>query len=176
MFERNKVDSVLTNAVPIEITTDGGEVLGGRLLIAAGRTLVEVLNGPGAFIEFEPWGGEAVLVAKSSLRTIKIIQIAKAENLNARVLAAESFDPYSVLGVPPGVGFEEVKNAWHRLSKAYHPDRYASAELPQEVVGYLSAMARRINAAYAALETTLVGSRRAVAMRSAPIFTSPPRA
>ncbi len=175
MFERNNIDNVVLNGVPIEITTDTGEVLAGRLLVAMGRSPVDVLNGPGTFIEFEPWGGAAVLISKSSLRTIKVVQVARPENLKSRVLAADSFDPHGVLGVQAGVGFDEVKAAWHRLSKAYHPDRYASAELPQEVVDYLGAMARRVNAAYAALETALAAPRKPVAMRAAPIFTSQPR-
>ena len=58
-----------------------------------------------------------------------------------------------------------------RLAKAYHPDRYATAELPAEVRDYLAAMARRINAAHAALEVPL----KKQAVRQEPVFTSPGR-
>jgi hypothetical protein len=57
------------------------------------------------------------------------------------------------------------------MAKAYHPDRYATAELPQEVSDYLAAMARRINAAHAALETPI----KRQAARPEPVFTSPGR-
>ncbi len=55
-----------------------------------------------------------------------------------------------------GASRDEVRQAYLRLAKAYHPDRYASVELPEEVRDYLSAMARRVNAAHAALETPRV--------------------
>ena len=44
-------------------------------------------------------------------------------------------------------------------------------ELPDEVRDYLAAMARRINAAHAALEVT----RQKQAARAEPIFTTPAR-
>ncbi|MGE0700498.1 MAG: DnaJ family molecular chaperone [Hyphomicrobiaceae bacterium] len=175
MFERNKIDTVEHSGVAVAITTDDGERLTGRILIPMGRTLVDVLNNTGGFVEFEPWGGERVLVAKSSLRTVKLTQAPRVESLKGRT-SQDGFDPHAILGVAADADIEVVKAAWHRLSKAYHPDRYATAELPQEVMDYLSGMARRINAAYAALEVPLQSSRRAAQMRSQPIFTSRPRA
>ena len=174
MFERNRTDSAVLNGVPVELTTDTGELLTGRLLLAAGRSPADVLNGPGSFIEFEPWGGEAVLVAKATLRTVRLVRVVRPESLKARLAAADGFDPLSILGLAAGASLEEVKTAWHRLSKTYHPDRYASAELPHEVVDYLSAMARRINAAFAALEAPMKASQRTAALRTAPVFTSRP--
>jgi hypothetical protein len=176
MFERNKIETVVKSGVPAEITIDTGEVLAGRMLIAMGRNLADVLNGPGAFVEFEPWGGEALFVAKASMRSVKLVQVPRPEDLKGRVAASDGFDPHGVLGIEAGASLDEIKSAWHRLSKAYHPDRYAAAELPAEVVDYLGAMARRINTAYAALEGPLQASRKASALRAAPVFTSGPRA
>lgn len=53
-------------------------------------------------------------------------------------------DPYQVLGVPPGASEEEIKAAYHRLAKRYHPDLH-----PED-----ARAARRmneLNAAYAAI-------------------------
>ena len=58
--------------------------------------------------------------------------------------------------------------SYFALAKAYHPDRYATAELPEEVRDYLAAMARRINAAHAALEVP----ERKKAVLPEPIFTT----
>ncbi len=175
MFERNKVDTVEQQSVAVELTIDGGEILSGRAMVGIGRTLAGALNGADMFIEFEPWGGERVLISKATIRAVKIVQAAKPESLKSRVAAMDGFDPHTILGVKAGASLEEIKSAWHRLSKTYHPDRYASAELPIEVLDYLAAMARRVNAAYAALEGPLHASRKAAALRSAAVYATPPR-
>ena len=159
MFERNKVDTIQHNGVAVEITTSAGETLGGQILIGTGRSLAQVLNGEGAFVEFEPWGAERMLLSKGSLVAIKPVSTARAESLSGRVAALDGFDPYTILGLRKGASLDEVRSAWHRLSKAYHPDRYASAELPAEVSEYLGSMVRRINAAYSALEASFASRR-----------------
>jgi hypothetical protein len=163
MFERNKIDAVEQQGIAVEMTTDTGDTLGGKVLVARGKALSAVLNSTDTFVDFEPWGGERVLIAKATIRSIKPVQIARPESLASRAASADAFDPYTILGVKVGASLEEVKGAWHRLSMAYHPDRYASAELPSEVLDYLAAMVRRINAAYAALEAPLQARRRALA-------------
>ncbi len=145
------------------------------MLVSPGRSPAEILNGTGDFIEFQPWAGERLFLAKGAIRNLKLTPMPRAESLKGRVAAQDGFDPYAVLGVAAGSGLDEVKAAWHRLSKAYHPDRYATADLPAEVVEYLSVMARRINAAYAALEGPLTLARKSAALRQAPIFESRPR-
>jgi curved DNA-binding protein CbpA len=96
-------------------------------------------------------------------------------SLTARLADGSSFDPHTVLGVPSAASIEDIKAAWHRLSKVYHPDRYQAADLPPEVRDYLAAMARRINAAYSALENAHLASRRVQSGRATPIYTSAPR-
>lgn len=172
MFERNRVDTIEQGGVAVEITTDQGEILAGQVVVGTGRNLAQILNGDGVFIEFEPWGGERVHISKGSVRTIKPVRATRPESLGARINAVDGFDPYTILGVRKGVSLDEAKSAWHRLSMAYHPDRYAMAELPEEVTTYLGAMARRVNAAYAALEATLV-NRASGAVRRAPVRSPP---
>ncbi len=48
-----------------------------------------------------------------------------------------------------------IREAYLRLAKTYHPDRVAGANLPDEVTDYMNRQARRINAAYAMLESTI---------------------
>ena len=172
MFERNKIDNVEHSGVPVEITTDTGDVLKGRILIAMGRNIFEVLNSPGGFLEFEAYGGDRTYFAKGALRNVKLTHVPKVPNLKTRLNDLDSFDPHSILGLPSSASFDDVKAAWHRLSKTYHPDRYATAELPEEVADYLSSMARRVNAAYAALEAPHQVTRRATHARATPVFTS----
>lgn len=172
MFERNRVDNVPEpSAVPVEIVLPDGSASRGKLLVPAGKAFADALNGPGGFIEFEPYGGERCFLAKAHLASVKPVAVPKAFNLGARLGDPGGFDPHAVLGLAAGATRDEVRQAYVRLAKAYHPDRYATAELPEEVRDYLAAMARRINAAHAALEAP----QKRQAAREAPIFTSPGR-
>ena len=173
MFERTKVDNAPEpSAVPVEVVLADGTLTKGKLLVSAGKTLSDALNGTTAFIEFEPYGGERTFLSKAQLASVQLVGVPKAANLSARTREGDSFNPHTILGVAATAGWEEVRQAYHKLAKTYHPDRYASAELPVEVQDYLAAMARRVNAAYAALETP----RQAVkiptaAARAAAVYT-----
>ena len=172
MFDRNSADNVPEpSALSVEVALVDGTITRGKLLVATGKTVVEALNGAGGFIEFEPYGGERSFLAKAQLASIKSVRVPKAPNLRARLSDPDGFDPYAVLGVTVGTSREEARQAYFRLAKAYHPDRYATAELPEEVRDYLAAMARRVNAAHAALEVP----QKRQAVREEPIFTSPGR-
>lgn len=176
MFERNKVDNIEHSGVPVELTTTDGDTVKGRLLIAQGRNVFEVLNGTGAFLEFEPYAGERTFIAKAAISNVKMTNVPRAPDLNQRLRDLDGFDPHSILGLPSHASFDDVRTAWHRLAKIYHPDRYSNAELPIEVKDYLASMARRINAAYSALEAPLQTTKRANVTRATPIYTSPSRA
>ena len=176
MFERNKIDNSLQQAaVPAEVTLDDGRLVKGKFLIATSRSIFEVLNGDGHFLEFETYDGERTLIARSTLKSVKIISVPSGSNLKARVRDSDNFDPYTILGVPSDSSWDEIRAAYLKLSKAYHPDRYATADLPAEVRDYLSAMSRRVNASYAALEIPMQAAKRAVIEKAKPIFTTPQR-
>lgn len=176
MFERNKIDNnPEPQAVPCELTFVDGEVLKGKLLVPVSRTLADVLNGTGAFLEFEPYGGERNWIAKSQVAAVKAVGVPKAGSLKARVRVLDDFEPHMILGVSTDTAWEDIRAAYLRLSKIYHPDRYATAELPDEVRDYLAAMARRINAAHDALQAPRQTAKRNGSERSTPIYTSPAR-
>lgn len=179
MFERNRVDSIVqhtTTTVPAELTLDDGRQVKGKFLAPVSKPFAEVLNGPAAFLEFEPYGGERTFIAKTSIHSVRLTGVPSAQSLDARQRELDGFDPYAILGVPRGASFDDVRHAYHRLAKIYHPDRYANAELPDEVRDYLATMARRVNAAYAALEEPVQIVRKAAASRAEPVYTSRPRA
>lgn len=177
MFERNKVDASAHQqvcAVPIEMILSDASDMRGKLFVPSAKSVSEVLNGPGAFLEFEPYGGERTFLAKAAVRSVKPVNVPVAQGLGSRAREIDPFDPYRVLGIAARADWEDVRQAYHRLAKAYHPDRYASIELPEEVRDYLSTMARRLNLAYAALEVPVQETKKATE-RPAPVYTSPSR-
>lgn len=177
MFERNKVDSQPEQCgVSIEATLEDGSVIKGKVAIPTHKTVYDVLNGQAAFLEFEPFEGERRFIAKSSVRAVKLLAVARGPNLQARLRDADAFDPHAILGLTRAAAWEDVKSSYHRLAKLYHPDRYSAAELPPEVRDYLAGMTRRVNAAYAALEAPQQIVKQAAVHRAAPIYTSPARA
>jgi hypothetical protein len=172
MFERTRVDNIPDlSAMPVEAVFADGATVRGKLLIPGSKTMGDFLNGPGAYVEFEPYGGERTFVAKAQITSIKMLGVPKLPNLKARLRDHDGFDPFAVLGVKPGATREDVRGAYLELAKAYHPDRYATAELPTEVIEYLFAMARRINVAHDALTS----EQKKRSARVEPVFTSPGR-
>ena len=132
MFERSKIDNVPEpSAVPVEVTLLDGSVLKGKVLVPMGKVLSDALNSSGPFLEFEPYGGDRRFVAKAQIAALKLVGIPKAGTLNVR--GADAFDPHAILGIPATASWDEVRQSYHKLAKLYHPDRYASASLPDEV-------------------------------------------
>ena len=177
MFERNRVDNRPERySVPVEIELQHGGEAKGRLRVPAGHAPLDALNGSGGFIEFEPYGGETRFIAKSSIAALRLIGVPRAPRLLSRTSSGDEFDPHSILGVSTESTWEEIRQAYVQLTKTYHPDRFAGTLLPDEVCTYLETMARRINAAYAALETSHRTIRSTPAVQSPPVYTSRPRA
>lgn len=52
------------------------------------------------------------------------------------------------LGVKPDAGNEEIKHAYRRLMKQYHPDRLVASGLPEEMLKLAQEKAKQINVAY----------------------------
>ena len=178
MFERNKVDTITQAqqiAVPAEVTFDTGDVSRGKFYIAANRTFADALNASNPFLEFEAYGEDRRFIAKTSIRNVKLVAVPSGSNLHNRVRDGDNFEPHQVLGVDRTTEWPEVRAAYFALSKVYHPDRYASADLPPEVSDYLTVMSRRINLAYAALEKPHQAVK-AISQRAEPVYTSRPRA
>src|SRR5512137_673160 len=62
----------------------------------------------------------------------------------------DQLDYYGVLKLEPGAGVAEVKAAYYRESRTFHPDRYAAVE-SAEVREMIGRVYRRINEAYTVL-------------------------
>lgn len=71
--------------------------------------------------------------------------------IRARHIAPSSDDPYIVLGLVPGASDDEVRAAYRRLVKLYHPDRHMADGTPPEFIRVAEERMAAINAAYASL-------------------------
>ena len=174
MFERSKADIVDTSGVSVVLMLTDGTELKGRLATPVGRSIAEILNGTTQFFEFEEYAGARTFLARHAIAHIRMASPARGQSL-ARMRDADGFDPFAILGLPLGARFEDVRAAYRDKAKIYHPDRYANAELPEEVKRYLEDMARRINAAFSALEEPHQQSRQNAVHRLAPVYSSPAR-
>jgi hypothetical protein len=174
MFDRSKGDTVDTLGVSVVLTLTDGAELKGRLAVPTGRSMAEILNGTAQFVEFEEYAGARMHLAKHAIGHIRLASPPRGQGL-ARMRDADGFDPHAILGLPLGAPFENVRAAYLAKAKTYHPDRYANAELPDEVKRYLEDMARRINAAFSALEEPHQQSRQNAVHRLAPVYSSPAR-
>lgn len=177
MFERTRIDGGAgdaTSGISVALSLMDGTEVKGRVSVPQGRSLGDVLNGPAPFVEFEEFDGPRQFLAKHAIGGVRPISPARGLGL-ARMRDNDGFDPYGLLELPLGAPFEDVRAAYLRKAKAYHPDRYANAELPAEVRGYLEGMVRRINAAFAALDGARLESRQKPAQRVTPIYSSPAR-
>jgi hypothetical protein len=173
VFERNKVDNSRDiTAAAAQIELDDGRKISGRFLIPRSKALVEVLNGPAQFIEFETYDGDPELIAKSSIRSLRMISAPSGRHPKSFIKDVDNFNPYEILGLEKGASRAAVRTAFLTASKTYHPDRYSSAELPDEVLGYLEAMARRINAAYEVLLDETARAEDFASRRTQPIYQS----
>jgi DnaJ-class molecular chaperone len=73
-----------------------------------------------------------------------------ASEVEALVAALDQLDYFGVLKVPQGASPAEIKAAYYRESRAYHPDRFAA--LPDAAVRDLvGRVYRRVNEAYTVL-------------------------
>ena len=57
-----------------------------------------------------------------------------------------------VLGVSPDASLSEIKKAYRKLVKEYHPDKLASGSVPEEYIAFANQKIRDINEAYEYLE------------------------
>lgn len=163
MFERNRVDNRAETLIAVEVTLADGSAVSGRAVLSPGKGVHKLLEGDEGFIYIDSFAGEGHFIPKTDIRGLKVLTSIKSQTVTLAIPDARNFDPYRVLGLEKGAAFDAIREAYHRLSKLYHPDRYASVELPREVKTYLEGMSKNVNAAFVALKH--------VGQKSEPVFT-----
>lgn len=148
------------NSDPIKVElfmTDGSRRIG-VVLKPRDKTLREIFNqGHERFVEFTCDEFGETIVAKPSIMEIRPFDVKRSadfdtvKDFQAKPAGVERMDAHSLLGVQQGASKDEIHAAYIKGARAYHPDRFAETDLPQEIRAYIDAMARRLNAAYAEL-------------------------
>ncbi len=151
MFERNSQTQAPRKAIAVQIVLNDGEMLKGQLLSRNASSLIDLVNGERAFLEFETYDGELIVIGKSSVQQIRPVEVPEARELAHAARQMERFDPFAILGVTREADAASVREAYHDMVKLYHPDRYAGMELPREVLNYMASVSKRINAAFTAV-------------------------
>ena len=154
MFERNRIDRAGDSSrasSDVEITLESGETISGRLHFPSTRTLGDELNSASSYLDFESHSHERYFVSKQSVQLVQPRHIPRADHLNRAQNKPDTFNPWAVLGVPETASKDDIRDAYHRMVKQYHPDRFATISMPAEIADYINAMSRRINSAHSAL-------------------------
>ena len=135
---------------PVFLTLTDGSVSTVSIRLPLSKRLGDALNNDDVFLDAVTPTGQQQFIAKSSIRMVRSANVPTADQLDGEGPApgTAAFDPYAVLKVPREANKDEIRQAYHRMARLYHPDRIASYELPDEVKDYVRAMLVRINLAF----------------------------
>ena len=140
-------DALIRMPVRIEML-DGSRMDVSLISPRALMKLFDLINREEKFMDAELSSGERIAIAKVGIKSVKSRDIPKGKNLRELTEDKSGFDPYKILEVTAQSDANAVRQAYLVLVRQYHPDRFASVELPKEVSEYLTIMLKRINAAY----------------------------
>ena len=131
------------SAVLAEISLADGSTICGNLFQANQGRLTDLLNDDRKFLPVQTVEGNFVAIAKSAIQTVSLSNPAPAPYRGS--------DPWRILGVNEGVSVDELKQAYHQLVRAHHPDRVKGSGLASEYQELATKNMARINDAYAEL-------------------------
>lgn len=121
-----------------------------RFFSSSPQTLEHVLDGLFFIASADGLIHEAELDYLKSVSDIFGFDAARFEQLVAQHVVPDSgVDPYTVLGLVPGTGKDEVRRVYRRLVAEHHPDRLIAKGVPEELINIATARMSAINQAYA---------------------------
>jgi DnaJ-domain-containing protein 1 len=138
------------NRISVFLTLADNQVVTVSIRLPLSRRLADALNNDDVFLDALTPSGQQQFIAKSTIKLVRSANVPRADQLDSegRVPGTPAFDPYAILKVAKDANPEEIKSAYHRMARLYHPDRIASYELPDEVKDYVRTMLVRINLAF----------------------------
>lgn len=77
--------------------------------------------------------------------------------LRARYVPGAEADPYTVLGVPPDMPYEDIRSHWRTLVRETHPDVMMARGVPEEAIKLATTRLTAINRAWEEIRTGAPG-------------------
>jgi DnaJ-domain-containing protein 1 len=133
-------DKVSKWKIEVELELDNGTRLLGSLFIKPMQRISDLLNDQRQFLPLQTSDGLIVQLQKAA--------IAKVVQLNQNVERDSISDPYEILGVAQSVSNEALKETYHSLCSAYHPDKLLSLGMSTEFIDLANSRIIRIIDAY----------------------------
>lgn len=142
------------NRAPVLLTLSDGSVMTVSMKLPLSNKLVDTLNTSDAFLDVVSLAGEQQFIAKAAIHSVRPMDVPKNNQIDLEIRPAGQgqFEPYTILQVPRTASQEEIRKAYHRMVRLYHPDRISSFDLPEEMMEYARAMLVRINLAFEQLK------------------------
>jgi len=134
--------------IAVTLTLASGPTLNGHVFVKASGHLRDLLNSSERFLEFEKRDLSTVYLAKDNILTIAAMSLPRNDQLQRRTRDLNAFDPYHALGIDRTASPGEIRAAYWKRARDYHPDKLAGIGAPKEVLEYMNSMFARVHAAY----------------------------
>lgn len=149
MFDNSSKSGTVNRAL-VALSLSGGTVINVSIKLPLSNKIADALNNSDQFLDIITMDGDQMFISKADVKQARLVDVPKASQLNFYRRASDraTFDPYAVLKVAKDASADDIRDAYHRLTKLYHPDRLATFDLPPEMQDYARVMQVRINLAY----------------------------
>ena len=139
--------------MPVLITMSDGTQINGAVRLTLTNKLTDALSTSDLFLDILTEDGEQQFVSKAAIRLIRATDGARTQQeAGPRPFAQGPVDPYSTLKLQRDASPDDVKKAYHKMVRLYHPDRIASFDLPEDMLEYARDMLVRVNLAFEELK------------------------
>jgi len=139
----------------LEVCLADGTIIRGTMLIPRDKSVREFIGQPEPFLDIECNENGQMLLSKVQLRYVRPIELPKADNLERQMKQLEKLDAFAVLKLPKTATQAQVDEAAASLLDVYVPMEEMVPLLPPEVLEYMAAMKKRIEAAKAEITAIL---------------------
>lgn len=147
-----------SNAVLVLVVLSDNSTIRGTMMVPRDKSLRELMIQPESFFDIECQVNGPVMVAKNLVRTMRSIDMPKADQLDLSLKALEKMDVYGILKVEKDADVEAVKTAARNELKRFPVPLGGTSVLPKEVLDYIMIMRKRIEIARDELTASIVAA------------------